>query len=43
LVEEVVNQKANQKQKTNLSKAVLSKKLLNFSQVERLARQNSVF
>jgi DNA repair protein RadA/Sms len=37
LVEEMVSQKNEKKASTNLSKAVLSKKMLNFSQVERLS------
>ena len=43
LVEELVNQKSDQKQKTVLSKALLNKKLLNFSQVERLSEAKQRF
>ncbi|NLG06721.1 MAG: DNA repair protein RadA [Candidatus Pacebacteria bacterium] len=43
LVEELVNQKSDQRQKTSLSKALLNKKLLNFSQVERLSEAKQRF
>lgn len=43
LVEELVNQKSDQKQKTGLSKVLLNKKLLNFSQVERLSEAKQRF
>ncbi|MFA6814298.1 MAG: DNA repair protein RadA, partial [Patescibacteria group bacterium] len=43
LVEEMLSQKAGQKTSTNLSKAALGKKMINFSQVERLSEAKQRF
>jgi len=43
LVEEMISQKAEQKGSVKVSKAVLSKKMLNFSQVERLSEAKQRF
>lgn len=43
LVEEIVSQNTKQKHATDLSKAVISKKMLNFSQVERLSEAKQRF